>query len=505
MGGLRTTMSDTNIKSVHFIGVGGVGMSGIARVAHDQGMQVTGSDMKESRYTLQLKEAGINVSIGEHSGRNIPGSTAEDGPDVVVVTTAVLDNNLELMEAKRRGLKIWHRAQMLARLGNGLQTIAVAGTHGKTTTSSMVATALDAMELAPTFLIGGIVRAYGTNAHWGTGEYYVVEADESDKSFRYLSPAAVLITNVEADHLDHYRDLQEIHEKFADFIASTREGGPIVICGEEPDLVHIAQSTGRDFITYGFALDVKQQALEDSAVSQGVAASVSPASEDYDVTIVEYISSGLSCTFKLRMSDGRIVEGGLPQSPGMHNVLNAAGALALIDALGLDVQEAACALKDFRGVRRRFDLVGMANDITVVDDYAHHPTEIAATLSAAKALGYRKIHVLFQPHRYSRASLFCDVLHDEFGAAFDDADTVTFMDVYSAGEVPVPGISGQTFLQPVLDHVDHPEAYYVPKRIEVVSAMTELVEPGDLIITMGAGDVSAMGDQIIKAINDQAD
>ena len=192
-------MDSNNIKSVHFIGIGGVGMSGIARVAHDQGMTVTGSDMKESRYTRQLKEAGVKVAIGQHSASNIPGTGADDGPDVVVVTTAVLDNNPELIAAKERGLTIWHRAQMLARLGVGLDTVAIAGTHGKTTTSSMVASALDKMGVDPTFLIGGIVRSYGSNAHSGTGRYYVVEADESDKSFRYLSPAAVLVTNIEAD------------------------------------------------------------------------------------------------------------------------------------------------------------------------------------------------------------------------------------------------------------------------------------------------------------------
>lgn len=522
-------MSNTSIKSVHFIGVGGVGMSGIARVAHAQGMHVTGSDMKESRYTLQLKEAGIDVRIGAHSGDNIPGTNNEDGPDVVVVTTAVLDNNPELLEAKKRGLTIWHRAQMLARLGEGLQTVAIAGTHGKTTTSSMVASAMDAMGLNPTFLIGGIVRAYGTNAHWGTGEHYVVEADESDKSFRHLSPAAVLVTNIEADHLDHYRDLNEIHEKFAAFMASTEENGPLVVCGEESDLVKIARSTGRDFLTYGFAPGVKPSTSSDDPRAEATDAGIAPdefdmsasthasalhddqvdksdhpsAEAPFDITIVEYELQGLSATFKLRMPDGRIIASGLPQSPGIHNVLNAAGALALIDALGFSAEKAASALQDFRGVKRRFDLVGCAHDVTVVDDYAHHPTEIAATLAAAKSLGYSRVHVLFQPHRYSRASLFCEVLHDEFGAAFDDADTVTFMDVYSAGEVPIPGISGKTFLQPVLDHAGHPETHYISRRIEVVPSIVDLAKPGDLIITMGAGDVSAMGVQIIDALNKQ--
>ena len=213
---------------LHFIGVGGVGMSGIARVAHDQGMEVSGSDLKESRYTKQLREAGVTVFIGQ-DGANIP-----EGDPLVVVSTAILENNPELIEARRRGLKIWHRAQMLAHLGRDLDTLAVAGTHGKTTTSSMLASTLDAMGCDPTFLIGGIVRTYGTNAHSGAGAYYVVEADESDKSFTYLSPAAAIVTNIETDHLDHYAGLEEICDQFRMFMTGVREGGPLVVCGDDP-------------------------------------------------------------------------------------------------------------------------------------------------------------------------------------------------------------------------------------------------------------------------------
>ncbi len=472
-------MSANSISSVHFIGIGGVGMSGIARVAHDQGMKVTGSDMKESRYTKQLQEAGVKVVVGEHSADNIPGSGPYDGPDVVVVTTAVLQNNPELIAAKERGLIIWHRAQMLARLGIGLDTVAVAGTHGKTTTSSMVASAMDAMGLDPTFLIGGIVRSYGSNAHSGTGKYYVVEADESDKSFRHLSPAAVLVTNIEVDHLDHYRDLDEIHEKFQAFIASVAEGGPIVVCGEDSSLVEVAQRSGRDFITYGFV-------------------------PGCDAQIIDYVPRGIGSDFTLRLPSGEVVSSCVPQNPGRHNVLNAAGAITLIDALGFSAAEAAEAMRSFGGVKRRFDLVGEKAGVTIVDDYAHHPTEIAATIRAAAQLGYRKVHILFQPHRYSRASLFTDVLKDEFGSAFDCADTVTFMDVFSAGEAPIPGVSGKTFLQIVLDHEGHPPAHYVPRRIDVVPHMVNLVQPGDLVITMGAGDVTAIGGQLLDALEGRA-
>lgn len=462
-------MSEERIKQVHFIGVGGVGMSGIARVAHDQGMQVSGSDIKESRYTKQLREAGITVFIGQKA-ENIP-----EGDPVVVISTAILENNPELIEARRRGLEIWHRAQMLAHLGVGLDTLAVAGTHGKTTTSSMLASALDALGADPTFLIGGIVRAYGTNAHSGTGDHYVVEADESDKSFTYLSPKAVLVTNIEADHLDHYKDLDEIYDKFHDFMGLVPEDGVIVACGEEPHVVEIARSEGRRMYTYGF-------------------------NEGCDVRITSYEPHGVGSRYTAVMPDGTQVEGTIKQNPGRHNVLNATGVITLLWALGFDAAKVAQALSGFAGVRRRFDLVGEVGGVTVVDDYAHHPTEIAATISAAAGLGYKHVHVLFQPHRYSRAPLFTQVLHDEFGAAFDEADSVTFMDVYPAGEAPVPGVSGKTFLNVVLEHEGHPQADFVARRVDVVPHLMDKLQPGDLVITMGAGDVTAMGPQIIDAL-----
>lgn len=456
-------------ERLHFIGVGGVGMSGIARVAHDQGMQVSGSDIKESRYTKQLREAGITVFIGQKA-ENIP-----EGDPVVVISTAILENNPELIEARRRGLEIWHRAQMLAHLGVGLDTLAVAGTHGKTTTSSMLASALDALGADPTFLIGGIVRAYGTNAHSGTGDHYVVEADESDKSFTYLSPKAVLVTNIEADHLDHYKDLDEIYDKFHDFMGLVPEDGVIVACGEESHVVEIARSEGRRMYTYGF-------------------------NEGCDVRITSYEPHGIGSRYTAVMPDGTQVEGTIKQNPGRHNVLNATGVITLLWALGFDAAKVAQALSGFAGVRRRFDLVGEVGGVTVVDDYAHHPTEIAATISAAAGLGYKHVHVLFQPHRYSRAPLFTQVLHNEFGAAFDKADSVTFMDVYPAGEAPVPGVSGKTFLNVVLEHEGHPQADFVAHRVDVVPHLMDKLQPGDLVITMGAGDVTAMGPQIIDAL-----
>ncbi|WP_172137173.1 UDP-N-acetylmuramate--L-alanine ligase [Adlercreutzia sp. ZJ473] len=463
-------MNEVETEALHFIGVGGVGMSGIARVAHDQGMRVSGSDLKESRYTKQLEEAGITVLIGQDAG-NIPA-----GNPTVVVSTAILENNPELVEACRRGLEIRHRAEMLAALGRNLDTLAVAGTHGKTTTSSMLASTLDAMGASPTFLIGGIVRAWGTNAHSGKGRYYVVEADESDKSFTFLSPAACIVTNVETDHLDHYESLEEIYAQFGKFIASVPAGAPVVVCGDDEALTRLARKEARGrVITYGF-------------------------SEGCDARVVRAQARGVGSAFTLRLPDGREVESSIKQNPGMHNVSNGAAVLTLIDALGLDVDAAAEKLRAFTGVRRRFDLVGEEQGVTVVDDYAHHPTEIAATIAAARALDFARVHVLFQPHRYSRAGLFTEVLKDEFGSAFDAADTVTFMDVYSAGEAPVPGINGKTFLNVVLEHEGHPEAHYVPRRIDAAPFMAQLAKEGDLVITMGAGDVTALGPHIIDAL-----
>lgn len=465
-------MEEQRIERVHFIGVGGVGMSGIARVAHDQGMVVSGSDLKESRYTKQLKEAGLEVHIG-HSAGNIP----VPDPDVVVVSTAILENNDELASAKERGLTIWHRAKMLAALGVGKETLAVAGTHGKTTSSSMLASTLNGMGLDPTFLIGGIVRSFGTNAHSGKGGYYVVEADESDKSFTYLDPRAILVTNIEADHLDHYSSVEEIYALFAEFIGSVHEDGVCVVCGEDEKLTSMALEAPRTVFTYGFG-------------------------DGFDISVTRYAAEGIESSFTVAFPDGSSVDSRIRQNPGRHNVLNGAGVLGLLWALGLPMDDAARALGDFAGVRRRFDLVGNEKGITVVDDYAHHPTEIAATISAAKKLDFKRVHVLFQPHRYSRVPLFTEVLKDEFGCAFDEADSVTFMDVYPAGEMPVPGVSGKTFLDVVLEHAGSPEAAYVPRRIEVVPYLLSKLAPGDLLITMGAGDVTAIGPQLVSQLTD---
>lgn len=453
-------------KCVHFIGVGGVGMSGIARVASDSGMRVSGSDMKSSRYTEQLVQAGIPVFIG-HDAANLPSDC-----DVVVVSTAIPETNPELVAARERGIEVWQRARMLAELGRGKKTLAAAGTHGKTTTSSMLATATDALGLSPTFVVGGIVDAYQTNAVSGEGEYYVVEADESDGSFLNLSPYIALVTNVEADHLDHYvGGIEEIRETFARFMSSVPDQGAIVACGEDPDLVELARSTGKRVVTYGFDASC-------------------------DTRVLDYRTEGIATLFTLAFSDGLSVQCRLAKNPGRHNALNAAGVLSVVWALGEDVSRAAEGLAGYSGVRRRFDLVGEVCGVTVVDDYAHHPTEVAATIEAAKALSFDRVMVLFQPHRYTRTQ----TLAKEFAHAFDRADALMVMDVYSAGEAPIEGVSGQTIVDCVNALGDAGKAVYLPSKDETVEAVLDAVRPGDLLITMGAGDVTSFGPRIVRAL-----
>lgn len=454
-------------KCVHFIGVGGVGMSGIARVASDLGMKVSGSDMNASRYTRQLEEANIPVSIG-HDAANVPADC-----DVVVVSTAIPESNPELVEAKSRGIRVWQRARMLAELGRGKKTLAAAGTHGKTTTSSMLATAVDALGLSPTFVVGGIVDSYQTNAVSGSGDYYVVEADESDGSFLNLSPYVALVTNVEADHLDHYvGGIDEIRETFLRFMSSVPEEGAVVVCGDDPSLVELAGKSGRRVVSYGF-------------------------DESCDTRVSDYRTEGIATLFTLRFPDGREIGCRLEKSPGRHNALNAAGVLSVLWALGEDVEAAAAGIAGYSGVRRRFDLVGEAAGITVVDDYAHHPTEVKATISAAKALDFTRVVVLFQPHRYSRTQS----LADDFACAFDAADSLLVMDVYAAGEAPIAGVSGKLVCDAVNARGHVGEAAYVPDKQSVVETVLEAVRPGDLVITMGAGDVTGFGPRIVEALS----
>lgn len=450
----------------HFIGVGGAGMSGIAKVLHDRGVGVTGSDLKYSRYAAALREAGVIVHIG-HDAANL------GDPEVVVVSSAIPQSNPELAKARERGVAVWPRARMLAHLAEERQTVAVAGTHGKTTTSSMIAAAIAAAGLDPTFLIGGELNDMGANARCGAGPHYVVEADESDGSLLWISPHVALVTNVEADHLDHYTGLEEIERTFAEFVSRVGEGGATVLCADDARCLALRASAGGRVVTYG-------------------------TSEWADVRCVGPVPQGIGHSFEVVFPDGVSVRATVGV-PGSHNAVNATGALAAVWVLGLDVAKAAEALGSFSGVRRRFEKVGEVAGVLVVDDYAHHPTELRATLAGAKAAGFERVWAVFQPHRYSRTA----ALASEFGDAFEEADRVVMMDVYSAGEAPIPGVSGKSLLDSVLARRPRTRVAWFPHRHDVVPFVAGNVREGDLVLTMGAGDITSLGPELVRALTER--
>jgi len=448
----------------HFIGVGGAGVSGLARVLRDRGFVVTGSDLKASRYAIALEEAGVRVFVG-HDAANL------GDPEVVVVSSAIPDTNPELVAARQRGIPIWPRAKMLAHLAGDDVTFTVAGTHGKTTTSSMLAMALSSIGLDPTFLIGGELNDMGANARCGSGGYYVVEADESDGSFLHMKPHVSLITNMEADHLDHYGSFEAIVETFGEFIGRTDAAGAVVVCADDQGLVRLAHERApARVLTYGRA-------------------------EAADVRCGDLERDGIGHSFTVSFPDRARLRVRIAV-PGEHMVSNATGVLAAVWSLGLDVEGAAESLGSFGGVRRRFEKVGEVAGITVVDDYAHHPTEVRATLAGARAAGFNRIWAVFQPHRYSRTEAF----GSDFGCAFGDADRVVLMDVYSAGEAPIPGVSGKTVLDALLWNDEGAQAAYFPHRGDVEGYVADRARSGDLVMTMGAGDVTTIGPDIVRAL-----
>jgi UDP-N-acetylmuramate--alanine ligase len=450
----------------HFIGIGGAGMSGLAKVLADRGVVVTGSDLRLSRYAEALADAGIVIHVG-HDVANL------GDPEVVVISSAIPEANPELAEARRRGIPVWQRARMLAELAGDRRTIAVAGTHGKTSTSSMAAAALSAMGLDPTFLIGGELNDVGSNARCGEGDLYVVEADESDGSFLNLSPYVAIVTNVEADHLDHYGTFGAVVDAFRSFIRQIDHAGAAVLCADDATLIALAGECPGRVVTYGR----------------------SPLA---DVRCENIASHAGGVRFDAAFPDGKRVSAAVAV-PGEHMAVNAAGVLAALWALGLDTEAGARGLESFAGVKRRFERVGEVAGVTVVDDYAHHPTEVRATLKGARGAGFARVWVVFQPHRYTRTA----ALRTEFGASFADADRLVLMDVYSAGEAPVPGVSGKTVLDAVLHVAPRTRAAYFPHRADVAGYVADRVRTGDLVMTMGAGDVTTMGAEIVRALDER--
>ncbi len=458
------------MRSAHFIGIGGAGMSGIALVLHERGCTVTGSDLKASRYVRDLTNAGVSVRL-KHEAATID----EVNPEVVVISTAIPESNPELVRARQLGIPVWKRARMLAYLGVGSTTIAAAGTHGKTTTSSMIASMLDHLGMDPSFLIGGVVEEYGTNGRDGKGGYFVCEADESDGSFLYLDPHIAVVTNIEADHLDHYGTLENIERTFCEFMGLVGNDGAIVIWGDVAHNVELARSTGRRVITYGLGEDNDYQCLPQAG------------------------GPGLESHCLVRTPAGAEVAVTLVANPGTHNLLNATAALAVAEELGVDASQAAPALSAFKGAHRRFTHVGDVNGITVVDDYGHHPTEIKATLAAASELGFSRIVTVFQPHRYTRT----EKLLDDFARAFDQADLVVVMDVFSAGEMPIPGVSGRVLAQRTAE-LGNVDVVSIDRRRDVIAYLCDTCQEGDLVITQGAGDVTSIGPDFIAALEERA-
>jgi UDP-N-acetylmuramate--alanine ligase len=452
----------------HFIGIGGAGMSGLARVLHERGRLVTGSDMRHSRYTTALTDMGVRVAIG-HDAANL------GDPEVVVVSSAIPKSNPELAEARRRGLEVWPRAKMLAALAGDQLTVAVAGTHGKTSTSSMAAAAFIAAGQDPTFLIGGELTGLGGNARCGSGAHYIVEADESDGSFLLLDPHCAIVTNVEADHMDHYGSFEEIVTTFEQFLGRVQPDGIAVLCADDAVLRDVSGSLKIRVVTYG-------------------------RTSDADVRLVAFEPTSTGSAFTVALPDQREIRCSVA-IPGAHMALNATAVIAAAWALGVDVERAAAGIASFAGVKRRFEEIGDIGGVRVVDDYAHHPTEVKATLEAARAVTAGSVWVVFQPHRYTRTAAFAR----EFGDAFGAADRVVLLDVYSAGEAPVPGVSGKTVVDALLRAHPRSRLAYFPHRSATAPYVAERVRPGDLVLTMGAGDVTTMGPEIVRALSERQD
>jgi UDP-N-acetylmuramate--alanine ligase len=448
---------------VHLIGIAGAGMSALARVLLSRGSVVSGSDLKESRATAALRALGARVAIG-HRAENLGAARC------VIASSAIPAHNPEMSAARAAGIPILQRAQVLALLMRGRRGIAVAGTHGKTTTTSMIAMVLRHAGLDPTFLIGGDLNEAGTNAHAGGGEWLVAEADESDGSLLWLAPEVAVVTNVEADHLDYYRDLEEIERTFLAFLANLPPDGTAVLCVDDTGVRTMLPRVGRPTVTYGLSGDA-----------------------DWRAEIIERGAGAL----RARLFHHGVASGEVSLAiPGDHNLRNALAAVAVADIAGVSVAVAAEELAAFSGVQRRFQYRGAAAGVAVVDDYAHHPTEVRATLAAARERGWVRLIAIFQPHRYSRTA----VMGRELGASLAEADVVVVTEVYGAGEEPRPGVSGKLVLEGLLDQHPAASAAYLPKRADIPAFVSGRASPGDVVLTIGAGDVTMLADEILLTL-----
>jgi UDP-N-acetylmuramate--alanine ligase len=448
-----------NFQQIHLVGIGGSGMSGIAEVLLSSGYAVSGSDLKQSPVTERLRKLGAKIFEG-HQAENVHGA------HVVVISSAVRLDNVEVVEAHRLKIPVIPRAEMLAELMRLKYGIAVAGAHGKTTTTSMVASVLAAAGLDPTFVVGGRVNHAGSNAGVGQSEYMVVEADESDRSFLLLAPVVAVVTTIDREHLDHYHSLEEIQDVFLQFVNRVPFYGTVILCLDEPNVQAILPRVKRPVITYG-------------------------TSNQADLIIADVKLNGLSSEFRLKYHDEDLGLFQLPSPPGIHNVRNAAAAAGVALSLNVPADLIRAGLAKFSGVGRRFEIKGTFNGVTLIDDYGHHPAEIRATLEAARGCNHHRLLVLFQPHRYSRTQH----LWEDFRRSFNLADFLVLTEIYAAGEQPIEGVTGEKLAEAIRS-AGHKNVIFTSTMQAGMEYMLREARPGDAVMAIGAGSVGRVLDQL---------
>lgn len=452
-------------KDYFLVGIGGAGMSAIALVLQGMGHNVRGSDIKKSRYTVSLQNKGIEILMG-HDRKNIGHS------DAVVYSTAIPGDNPELKEARSREIPVYSRSDILAWILNMKKGIAIAGTHGKTTTTSMISMVVRGLDLDPTIIVGGELNELGSNAINGNSEYVIAEACESDGSFLKYRPFISVVTNIEGDHFDYYRDMDELEESFMQFMSNTKQDGWLIINGEEADIGAIPDRKDLNVITFGLSKN-----------------------NDISAHNIEYHDLGSS--FDIEIKNGKITKKIKVRLdvPGLHNIKNSLAAFGVCIALGLDPGVVAAALKNFTGVKRRFEKRGEKNGALIFDDYAHHPSEIKATLEAAFTKKNKKrIIAVFQPHRYSRLVH----LNEEFSKSFGNSDILVITDVYGAGEQPIPGMNGKTLVDSIIENNYENKIAYIPKLADIPDYLDRELRVGDILLIMGAGDITRVTDELLK-------
>ncbi|WP_333712870.1 UDP-N-acetylmuramate--L-alanine ligase [Yoonia sp.] len=445
-----------DVGPIHFVGIGGIGMSGIAEVLLNHGYTVQGSDLKASKITDRLKALGAVVYEGQRA-ENL------EGAEVVVISSAIKPGNPELDAARAKGLPVVRRAEMLAELMRLKSNVAVAGTHGKTTTTTMVAALLDEGGIDPTVINGGIIHAYGSNARMGQGEWMVVEADESDGTFNRLPATIAIVTNIDPEHMEHWGTVEALHKGFYDFVSNIPFYGLAVCCTDDPDVqVLVGKITDRRVVTFGFNAQA-------------------------DIRAINLRYEGGFPQFDIALqAEGSVIKGCTLPMPGDHNVSNALAAVAVARHLGMKKDEIRAALAGFKGVNRRFTKVGEVNGVPIIDDYGHHPVEIAAVLKAARRATEGRVIAVHQPHRYTRLSHH----FEEFCACFNDADVVGISEVYSAGEDPIPGATHRDLVAGLIRH-GHRHARIVDSEDDLARLVVEQTKPGDIVVCLGAGTISA--------------